>query len=178
MMLIISDDTKGKWGRVLKEAIASRGVQVEHFSSNTLDIKPCVACSSCSGKTYGQCIIPDDMQALYPKIVTCQALILISPVFFGGVSYHIKKVMDRMAAVGDPRYHIRDGELVKGQTGKGMTYFMIGVRNRLSQAESSAFLSLHGENRHIMNTQGRAFIVDSVDLQDSLKQIAQEILHE
>lgn len=178
MMLIISDDIRGNWGQVLKEAIASRGIQVEHFSSNALDIKPCIACGSCSGKTYGRCIIQDDMQDLLARIVRCSALILISPVVFGGVSHHIKKVMDRMASVGDPRYRIREGELVKGMAGQGMDYYMIGIGDSLSQAERFAFLSLHRENRHIMNTQGLAYILESGADQTILDKIAQEILHE
>ena len=62
MIVIISDDSKGKWGVELADALSRRETEVVHVEADTLNIKPCTACSSCSGKTYGRCVIPDDMQ--------------------------------------------------------------------------------------------------------------------
>ncbi|MGI6690460.1 MAG: flavodoxin family protein [Christensenellales bacterium] len=178
MIVIISDDSKGRFGIALKEAADRTGAQAVYFAANTLRIKPCAACGSCSGKTYGRCVIPDDMQQVLPKIAGCRALVLVSPVVFGGVSHHIKKVMDRMAAVGDPRYRVSGGELVKGMCGQGMRYDMVGIGYHLSEAERSAFLYLHNENRNIMSAEGQAFIVDSRLNQASLDKIVREIVYE
>ncbi|HHT24704.1 MAG TPA: flavodoxin family protein [Clostridiaceae bacterium] len=178
MIVIISDDSRGNWGQTLEEAILHIGVQVIRFSADTLQIKPCTACNCCSGKTFGRCIIQDDMQLLFPEIVVCHALVLVSPVIFGNVSHHIKKVMDRMAALGDPRYRVRDGEMVKGMSRQGMTYFMVGIGDDLNEAEHSAFLSLHQENRKIMSVKGQTFILDSRMDKVSLNNIVQEIIHE
>lgn len=141
MIVIISDDSKGKWGVELADALSRRETEVVHVEADTLNIKPCTACSSCSGKTYGRCVIPDDMQQVLPKIAGCRALVLVSPVVFGGVSHHIKKVMDRMSTLGDPRYHISGGEMVKGMNGKGMDYYMVGIGDTLSERERSDFSS-------------------------------------
>ena len=123
MIVIISDDSKGNWGTVLAKAACHTGTQVVRFTANTLNIKPCAACGSCSGKTYGRCVISDDMQQVFPKIAVCQSLVLVSPVVFGGVSHHIKKVMDRMG-YGRSRYRISDGELVKGMSNQNMSYYL------------------------------------------------------
>ena len=178
MIVIVSDDSKASLGTVLTEAAVRAGAQAVHFAANTLDIRPCAACGSCSGKTYGRCIVPDDMQQVLPKIAGCRALVLVSPVVFGGVSHPIKKVMDRMAAIGDPRYRVSNGELVKGMSGQGMDYYMVGIGDNLSAAEQAAFLSLHAENRNIMSAKGKAFLLHSKPDQTIIDKIAQEIVHE
>lgn len=178
MIMIVSDDSKDMLGTALTEAAARAGAQAVHFAANTLDIKPCAACGSCSGKTYGRCIVPDDMQQVLPKIAGCRALVLVSPVVFGGVSHPIKKVMDRMAAVGNPRYRVSNGELVKGMSGQGIDYYMVGIGDNLSVAEQAAFLSLHAENRNIMSAKGKAFLLKSKPNQALISKIAQEIVHE
>ena len=177
MVVIISDESNEKLGIALKEAIRLTGAQLVYFAANALNITPCAACGSCSGKTYGRCVIPDDMQQVLPKIAGCRTLVLVSPVVFGGVSHHIKKVMDRMAAVGDPRYQVSGRELVKGMNGQGMNYYMVGIGDNLSETERSAFLFLHEENRNIMNVKGKAFLIHSRPVQAVIDKIAQEIAH-
>ena len=177
-MLIISDDSRQAVGRALREAACRANREVVYFAADTLDIRPCAACGSCSGKTYGRCIIQDDMQQVLPEIAGCRALVLVSPLVFGGVSCHIKKVMDRMAAVGNPRYHISGGELVKGMSGEGMDYYLVGVGDQLSEAERAAFLFLHEENRRIMNVTGRAFIISCNPDGVSIDQIVQGVSDE
>ncbi len=178
MIVIISDDSRGNWGLRLEEALLPTGKQLVRFSANTLDIKPCTGCSSCSGKTYGRCVMQDDMHLVVQKIAGCQALVMLSPVVFGGVSHHIKKVMDRIAVLGDPRYRMKDGELVKGMRVPGLRYYMIGVGDKMSETEQKAFLSLHAENRKIMDVQGQAFFLDSRMDKSALEQVAKEISHE
>ena len=178
MIVIVSDDSRGNCSATLAEAVSrATGTDVVHFAANTLNIMPCTACSSCSGKTYGRCVIPDDMQQILPKIAACRSLVLVSPIVFGGVSHHIKKVMDRMSTLGDPRYRMSSGEMVKGMSGQGMNYYMVGIGDELSEAERSAFFFLHEENRHIMNVKGRAFLLDNKASRTSIDKIAQEIAH-
>ncbi|MGI6506898.1 MAG: flavodoxin family protein [Saccharofermentanales bacterium] len=178
MIVIISDNSRGNWGATLAEAVSrTTGIDVVHFAANTLNIMPCTACSSCSGKTYGRCVIQDDMQQVLPKIAGCRTLVLVSPVTFGGVSHHIKKVMDRMSTLGDPRYRMSGGEMVKGMSGQDMNYYTVGIGNGISEAEQSAFKFLCKENRHIMNVNGRTFILDNEATKASIDKIAQEIAH-
>ncbi|MGI6742233.1 MAG: flavodoxin family protein [Eubacteriales bacterium] len=178
MVIIISDDSRRKLGSIFEEALFSIKTQVMRFSADKLNIEPCIACSSCSGKTYGRCIIQDDMQKLLPNIIRCQSLLLVSPIVFGGVSFHIKKVMDRMAAIGDPRYYYKDGELVKGMSNQGINYYMVGIGDNISEAEKAAFLFLHEENIKIMNVKGKAFIFDSINSKQTLDEMAREIIND
>lgn len=175
MILIISDDSRGDWGQALAQALGQKGQEVTHLVANRLEIKPCAACNSCTGKTFGSCVIQDDMQEVLTKMRTCQDLVWVSPVVFGGVSYHVKKVMDRMSPVGDPRYFVSKGELVKGRTGQRGAYIMVGYGNKLTDAECQGFLSFHQENLIIMNAEGKAYILDERASEQTLDQIAKEV---
>ncbi len=178
MTVIISDESKERWGSALEKELLQSGTQVVHFIANAINVEPCTSCGSCGGKTFGRCVIQDDMQTVLPKIVTCRALVLVSPAVFGGVSRHIKKVMDRMMPIADPRYRVSDGEMIKGMRNQKILYHMIGFGDKLSEAERTAFISLHKENCIIMNVKGRAFILDSNSKTDAIKKIANEVSYE
>lgn len=59
-----------------------------------LDIKPCTHCDYCV-KT-GKCIISDDMDFLYPMIMSADAIAISSPIYFMSVSAQLKLVIDRL----------------------------------------------------------------------------------
>ena len=62
------------------ESAEKEGAEVEAWSVAGKDLKPCDHCLSCI-KT-GQCHIKDDMQALYPKMIEADGIVLGSPVYF------------------------------------------------------------------------------------------------
>lgn len=177
MILMISDDSKAHAGLALRDAILQKGGVVQYVSADRLEIAPCTACGSCGGKTYGRCVLQDDMQTLYPHIVQCQALVLVSPVVFGGLGFHVKKIMDRMAAVGDPRYQVNKGELVKRMGGKGFIYHMVGFGDALSQEERAAFACLHQENITVMSATGRVFLLPEKPDNNELARAAEDLVH-
>jgi len=57
------------------------GASVELFYAKRLKIKPCTGEFYCWYKKPGQCHIPDDMQALYPKLRAAEILVLATPVY-------------------------------------------------------------------------------------------------
>lgn len=58
-----------------------------------LHIAPCTACDAC-WKT-GICVVQDDYQTLFPALLSADALVLASPLYFLGVSGWAKAMMDR-----------------------------------------------------------------------------------
>jgi len=60
---------------------------------SNLKISPCRECRHCS--IDGKCIVNDEMQQIYPKMMECDLLIIASPVFFTSVSGHLKAFIDR-----------------------------------------------------------------------------------
>jgi len=82
------------------ESAEKEGAETETWSVAGKDVKPCDHCLTCI-KT-GQCHIKDDMQALYPKMIEADGIILGSPVYFWSVTAQAKIVIDRTYALRRP----------------------------------------------------------------------------
>ncbi len=57
------------------------------------DLTPCKECHGCDQS--GQCVILDDMQKIYPKLLESDVIVLASPIFFYGVTAWAKALIDR-----------------------------------------------------------------------------------
>ncbi len=158
MITIISDDKKQKIGSRIYELIKERGEEVEYISTVGLNIKPCYSCGACSTKTYGKCILEDDMDSILRQLVRTDKLILATPVTFGSYSSDIKKILDRMAILGDSHYYVQKGELIKGMRCNIKHMYAIGIKNNCSPEERDDFAALLMENVKIMNINGKAYV--------------------
>ncbi len=78
--------------KVLEECRRA-GRKTEYLNINDFNIAPCSACEACS-KT-GKCIINDDAQVLYKKILAADRLILAAPIFSMGINAQAKMFIDR-----------------------------------------------------------------------------------
>jgi len=58
---------------------------------------PCGGCENCV-KT-GECVLNDDMQKLVEALEVADALIWISPLYFGGITAQLKAVVDRFQLI-------------------------------------------------------------------------------
>lgn len=176
MIVIISDDSSKNYGSVLKEEILKMGKKVVCFKANELNIESCCACGSCGGKTFGKCILQDDLSKILSSVIKSKKIILVSPIVFGGVSSYVKKIMDRISSIGDPRYFVKDGELVKKMRIKDLEYYMIGIKDNVTETEKFGFKKLHSENIKIMSVSGKSFVINSK--LESIGKVIKEILYE
>ena len=78
-------------------AAREAGADVSYIRCCDLKMSGCVECGSCDET--GQCVIPDDMQVVYPQLVEADAIILASPMFFYGITSQAKALMDRCQAL-------------------------------------------------------------------------------
>jgi multimeric flavodoxin WrbA len=72
---------------LLEEALKGaekEGAEVERLHLTDFAITPCKECHGCD-KT-GNCVILDDMQKIYPKLLEADVIILASPIFFYGLT--------------------------------------------------------------------------------------------
>lgn len=86
----------GNTATLLKRAVAgarAAGAEVEEIVLRDLKISPCLEIYGCA-KT-GRCVIQDDFQDVYDRIVACDGLMLASPMMFYTVSGITKAMMDR-----------------------------------------------------------------------------------
>lgn len=69
------------------------GAMVESFYLHGMDIRPCDGCDSCLET--GVCVVKDDMQNLYPKLLAADAIVLASPIYWFTFSAQLKTCIDR-----------------------------------------------------------------------------------
>ena len=72
---------------LLEEALKGaekEGSDVERLHIADFHITPCIECLQCLQK--GECVIQDDMQKIYPKLLESDIIILASPIFFYGIT--------------------------------------------------------------------------------------------
>ncbi len=93
------------------------GAEVESFYLHGMDIRPCDACDACQG-TDDDCIIEDDMQTLYPKLRSADAIVIASPVYWFTMSAQTKLCIDRWYALEGPQGNALAGK----QIGIVLTY--------------------------------------------------------
>jgi multimeric flavodoxin WrbA len=75
----------------------SQGDEVEKIVVDQLNISPCREHYGCLED--GNCVIRDDMDALYAKLLEADAIIVASPMFFYGITAQLKALIDRCQAL-------------------------------------------------------------------------------
>jgi multimeric flavodoxin WrbA len=116
----------GNTDLLLEEALKgaqTEGAEVEGLHLTDFNIIPCQECLKCFND--GQCIILDDMQKIYPKLLDADIIILASPIFFYGVTGWAKALIDRCQALWSRKYILKDESL--GREGKRRKGFLISV---------------------------------------------------
>jgi multimeric flavodoxin WrbA len=72
-------------------------------------ITPCKECLACFND--GVCVIDDDMQGIYPRLLEANIVILASPIFFYGITGWAKAMVDRCQALWARKYVLHDPSL-------------------------------------------------------------------
>jgi len=80
--------------KLVKKITESSGSDYELVYLAQVEIKPCTGCGECL-MNEGQCVIDDDMQNLYDKLMNLDALILSSPTYYMDISGAVKCFIDR-----------------------------------------------------------------------------------
>jgi len=82
--------------------VETNGVDIERIIVRDLKIAPCNSCGGCWEK--GVCVIDDDMQKIYSRLVDADGIIVASPIYFMGVSAQLKAFIDRCQAFWARKY--------------------------------------------------------------------------
>jgi multimeric flavodoxin WrbA len=100
---------KGNSDLLLDEALkgaAERGAEVEKVIADKLTISPCKEYYACLKD--GKCVIKDDMDPVYGKILDADALIVATPIFFYTVSAQIMALISRCQALWARKYVLKN----------------------------------------------------------------------
>jgi multimeric flavodoxin WrbA len=83
------------------EGAGSAGAEIQRIYVREMKISGCQECGGCD-KT-GECVIPDEMHKVYPKLLDSEILFLSSPIFFYGLPSQAKALVDRSQAMWSKR---------------------------------------------------------------------------
>ncbi len=84
--------------KLVERVAKASGVDYELVYLGKHNIKPCSGCAECM-MNEGQCIIDDDMQPLYEKLMNADALIVGAPTYYMDISGAVKTFIDRSMAI-------------------------------------------------------------------------------
>ncbi len=109
---------KGNTDMLLDEALKgarSKGAYVEKIIVDELEIAPCHENYGCL--TDGNCVIRDDMDSIYPKLLEADVVIVASPIFFYGLTSQVKALIDRCQALWARKYVLKQNPPDTGRKG-------------------------------------------------------------
>ncbi len=73
--------------------------ECEYVELSSLDIKFCMACRACYNSKNMKCILNDDMNVLFQKLLSADVIILGSPTYVADVSGQMKTFIDRASYI-------------------------------------------------------------------------------
>lgn len=103
---------KGNSDLLLDEALKgaeSQGAEVEKIIVDKLNIAPCKEHYGCLKD--GNCVIRDDMDDVYPKILDADVVIVASPIFFYTVSAQLMLLISRCQALWARKYVLKNMDI-------------------------------------------------------------------
>ena len=107
------------------EGAREAGAEVEEIVLRDLKMAPCLEIYGC--KKTGRCVIQDDFQQVYDKLLACQGLMLASPIFFYAVTAHTKILMDRCQSLWAKKYWIEKVPFGKGEIKRKGLFISVGA---------------------------------------------------
>lgn len=97
------------------------GHEVARFDAAFKNVHPCIACNSCGMD--GPCVFKDDFEFVRDNIVTADAVVFATPMYYFGISAQLKAVIDRFYAINGKIHRPKKAMLL-------MTYANTGLHRR------------------------------------------------
>ena len=82
---------------------AEAGHKVQIINVAYKKIGGCMACEYCREKEKGVCVQKDDMQAIYPEILSADMLVFASPIYYFTLSAQLQAVIHRTYSIDIPK---------------------------------------------------------------------------
>ena len=81
------------------EGVSSQGAETEIINLYDLNYKGCISCFACKekgGKSYGRCVVRDDLKPIFKKIESSDALVFGSPIYLGNITGEMQSFLERL----------------------------------------------------------------------------------
>lgn len=116
--LMGSPRIKGNCDILLDEVLKgaeNQGAEIEKIIIDKLKISGCKEYYGCLKD--GNCVIRDDMDPIYPKLLSADRVVVASPIFFYGISSQLKAAIDRCQAIWARKYVLKQVISAPGRKG-------------------------------------------------------------
>lgn len=104
------------------KSASEKGYSIEKIYVKNLEIKTCLGCNAC--QKIGQCVLKDDMQDVYKKMLEAEVIVFASPVYFYTFNGAMKVLIDRTFAI-EKTIHDKDFYLLSTGLAPTEDYFRI-----------------------------------------------------
>lgn len=101
---------RGNSGTLLEEALAGAreaGARTRILWPGGMSFAPCRACDLCSRD--GECVIRDGAWEAYRLLAEAAAVVVVTPIYFGGIPAQLKALIDRGQALYFRKYRLGRG---------------------------------------------------------------------
>lgn len=112
------------------------GNEVCRFDAAFKNVHPCIACEKCHNTDTG-CAFKDDMEKLNPELLTADAIVFVSPIYYYGMNAQIRTVIDRFYA-NDASLH-----------GNKKTALMLTMADNTMESAEGAIASFKGMAKYL-----------------------------
>lgn len=104
------------------EGVKKAGGNAQKFDLARMDIKPCRGCYACQMGHGDPCVQKDDMKQVYDAIISADAVVLATPLYWQQMNGIMKNAVDRMFALSDKVGKKDTALIVSGATAEGPIY--------------------------------------------------------
>jgi multimeric flavodoxin WrbA len=94
-----TSDMTAAFAKGAKEA----GHEVVSFNVAHMNIRGCMACEYCREKEKGVCVQKDDMQKIYPEILSSDMVVFASPIYYFTLSAQLQAAIHRTYSIDIPK---------------------------------------------------------------------------
>lgn len=159
-----------------------RGWEIDNIQLCEEKIATCIGCFGCWLKTPGECVINDKAREIAKKIIQSDLIILLNPITFGGYSFELKKIMDRIIPLILPFFAKIDGEIHhQPRYEKYPNIIAIGYQSQEDARSEETFkkliernvINFHSHNYSVGTLTGD---IESLGLKELLNSLIEEVV--
>lgn len=129
------------------EELKTRNYEGNLLNLADIEIAPCLGCFGCWVKTPGVCVIDDAGRDVTRTYMQSELVVFVSPITFGGYSYELKKIFDRLIPILSPFFKKVGGEIHhKMRYERYPRFLVIGVLPEPDREKEDIFNRLTARN--------------------------------
>lgn len=131
----------------LSKVLGEEDWEIDILELGDMEIAGCKGCFGCWIATPGICVTDDISRKIARKMISSDLVVYLTPIVFGGYSYHLKKAVDRMISVVLPFFVKVNGEIHHAKRYDRYPSFMgIGIIDSQNESEERTFRELVARN--------------------------------